>query len=187
MWIGKCHTPIPQRLGHSACIRGVKVPIGACYFPLHIMWLVQEQLLTVKNGCCCRHMVGISYVNLYKTKYLCLHCVGKWWKMRINVYCYVPQNNSACKRLIFSLPRFCLIFQWVVSESLCLSYLSYTSLSNFSYISFQSVVFLSVSTLKWTWFPCPYSWPTDSTRLSWHSSSQGRKLMMSSQVRLNCI
>ena len=36
LWIGKCHTAIAQRLGHSACSRGswVRVPLGACYLSL---------------------------------------------------------------------------------------------------------------------------------------------------------
>ena len=39
------------------------------YIPLHKIRLVQEQLLTVDNGCWCPYIVGISYVNLYETKY----------------------------------------------------------------------------------------------------------------------
>ena len=77
MWIGKCHTPIlsGQRLRAldyiaRDVIEGswVRVRLEGSYFPLHKIRLVQEQLCPVENGCCCPRMVGISYVNLYKTK-----------------------------------------------------------------------------------------------------------------------
>ena len=73
LWIGKCHTPIAQRLENSACHREIvgSSPTKICYFPLYKIRLVQEQLFTANMGW--PRMVGFSYVNLYKTKYSYRH------------------------------------------------------------------------------------------------------------------
>ena len=42
----------------------VPVPLGACYFPLHKIWLVQEQLFIAENGCYCQGLPYIPRVHL---------------------------------------------------------------------------------------------------------------------------
>ena len=83
------HSPSAIALGmYTHVIEGswVCFPQEVCYFLLHKIRLVQEQLFTVENRCFCPRMVGLSYVNLYKTIYIyiCIHI-----NVHVHVHIYI--------------------------------------------------------------------------------------------------
>ena len=70
----------------SAVIKSTLCVTWGCGFESHLeraifhfikIWLVQEQLFTVENGCCC--LISISYINIYKTK-----CKNLIWEYRFS-------------------------------------------------------------------------------------------------------